>query len=156
MPHPDTAAAATACRIWWVAAVAAVVLLLPAVAYTQQPQQKPAPAAKTDTTVYTYVEQMPELTGGGGMPAVAAYFTHHFHLTVSEARAATGGSVAISFVVAANGDVSQGRIVRSGGAAMDAAALRTIRSLPHFHPGHQGGIPVRVKLVLPISCIKFQ
>lgn len=155
MPHPDSAATTAPPRNWR-AALVAVLLLLPVVARAQQPQRKPAPTAKADTTVYTFVEQMPELTDGGGMPAVAAYFTRHFHLTASEARAATGGSVAISFVIAATGDVSQGRIVRSGGASIDAAALRTIKSLPRFRPGHQGGSPVRVKLVLPISCIKFQ
>lgn len=157
MPHPNSAATPAACRIWLVAA--ACLLLLPGAAWAQQPQQpqqKIVPASQAGTKVYTFVEQMPELPGGGGMPAVAAYFMRHFCLTEPEARAATGGSVTIEFVVTATGEVTQGRVVRSGGASIDAAALRTIESLPHFRPGRQGGIPVSVKLVLPVSCIKFQ
>ena len=157
MLQPNSTATGAAFRIWRAGFVAAaLLLLLPATGWAQQPRQKITPASKANPRVYTFVEQMPELPGGGGMPAVAAYFMRHFHLTVLEARAATGGSVTVEFVVVATGRVIQAHIVRSGGASIDAAALRTIKSLPCFHPGHQGGIPVSVKLVLPVDCIKFQ
>lgn len=158
MYQRDSAAAGTVSRIWRVAFVsAAAFFLLPEVAaWAQQAQRKTVPATQANATVYTYVERMPELPGGGGMPAVAACLMRHFHPTAHETRAATGGSFVIEFVVTASGAVTQTRIVRSGGADIDAVALRAIKTLPRFHHGQQGGIPVSVKLLLPVSCLKFQ
>lgn len=156
MPQSNSTATPAASQIWWAAVAAAVILQLPTATWAQQSQRKPALKAKAAARVCTFVEQMPELPSGGGMPAVVAYFLHHFHLTKAETRAATGGRVAVEFVVTATGSVTQARILRSGGASVDAAALRTVRSFPRFHPGHQSGIAVAVKLVIPISCIKFQ
>ena len=100
-----------------------------------QAQQPLATASKANAKVYTFVEHMPELPGGGGMPAISAYFMRHFQPTAAEARTATGGSVVLAFVVAATGYVTKARVIRSGGTSIDAVALRTIKALPRFRPG---------------------
>ena len=114
------------------------------------------PPAKTGNEVYTYVEQMPELPEGGGLAGIMSYFFRHFHSTKLEAKGATGGSVHLEFIVTETGEVTNARIIRSGGSSIDAAALRVISSLPRFRPGRHNGVPVCVKLTLPISCIKIQ
>jgi TonB family protein len=118
--------------------------------------QTPKATAVSNTTVYTYVEEMPELPEGGGMGGIVTYFFRHFQLSAREAKDFMGGSVYLEFVVNEAGDATHARITRSGGRSIDAAALRVIQSMPCFHPGRQKGVPVKVKLTIPISCIKPQ
>lgn len=121
------------------------------------PLPKVAATSKApETPIYTYVDHMPELPAGGGMPGVLHYFFQHFHLTKQQSDNATGGSVYLTFVVSETGAVTQTRIVRSGGSIIDTEALRVVRGMPRFRPGRLHGVPVRVRLTLPISCIKPQ
>ena len=80
----------------------------------------------------------------------------HFDLSSAEAREATGGSVHLEFVVTENGNVTHARITRSGGSSIDVATWRVINSMPRFYSGRRNGVPVKVKIRLPIACIKFQ
>lgn len=118
--------------------------------------QEHQPATTSNTKVYTYVEQMPELPEGGGMGGLVSSFLKHFYPSNQEMRDATGGRVQLEFIVDERGSITNGRIVRSGGSGIDTAALRALKAMPRLLLGRQGGIPVKVKLVLPIACIKPQ
>ena len=90
------------------------------------------------------------------MVGITNYFFKHFHLSEQEAKEAVGGSISMEFIVAETGAVTNARITRSGDPSMDAAALRVMKSMPRFHPGRQNGVPVKVKLIMHIPCIKLQ
>ena len=61
------------------------------------------------------------------------------------------GRVLISYVVEKDGSLSNIHVVRSVDPLLDAEALRVANLMPKWKPGKQGGKPVRVKFVLPVT-----
>jgi TonB family protein len=108
-----------------------------------------------EATIYTYVEQMPEYTPGGGMQSILNSFWKHFNASAQEVNSGTAGRVHIEFVVSETGAITSPRITRSGG-SLDAAALRAVRTMPAMRPGKQSGVPVKVRMTIPIACVKPQ
>ncbi len=60
------------------------------------------------------------------------------------------GRVVIRFVVNEDGTISEVQLVKGIGPACDAEALRVVAAMPHWKPGRQNGVPVRVYYTLPI------
>ncbi|RZK59237.1 MAG: hypothetical protein EOO59_07820, partial [Hymenobacter sp.] len=109
----------------------------------------PPPPAPLDTTrVYTYLEQMPQLPGGGGQAAMVAAIEQHLVLPAGTPEGA--GLVFVKFVVEKNGALSNSEIVRGVGPVPDAAVLAAVRQLPHFEPGRHQGQLLRVSCTLLI------
>ncbi|MDE5573400.1 MAG: energy transducer TonB, partial [Muribaculaceae bacterium] len=61
------------------------------------------------------------------------------------------GRVVISFVIGADGKVGETKILRSRGEALDAEAIRVVKSLPDFIPGQSNGKNVPVWYNFPIN-----
>ena len=101
--------------------------------------------------VYTYVEQMPQLPGGGGNGAIVARILQQLkypQLAVTERKE---GTVFVSFIVTDKGDVVVPQIVKGLGAVYDEAVLAAVQKLPKFEPGKQNGKAVAVTYTLPIQ-----
>ena len=101
--------------------------------------------------VYNFVEQMPQLPGGGGSKAIVAAIQQRLVYPPEALAAQVDGRVFVSFVVTTTGTVSQVKLVKGLVAACDAAALQAVRQLPHFTPGRQKGWPVCVQFTVPIA-----
>ena len=152
MHHPDSAVPTAASSSWWAALVA--VLLLLAMAVRAQQPHNPAPSTlQADTTVYTYVEQMPIMQGGGGVAEMATYIARHTKL-----RYCSGpdpipekSRIVVAFIVTETGHIRGERIIQGIGGGNEEAVLAAVRSLPHFTPGRQHGRPVAVKFVVPMA-----
>ena len=113
-------------------------------------------AQSKSTQVYTYVEQMPELPGGGGMAGLGTAIMKRLRVTKAALEASEGRPI-IYFEVAPTGQVQHVRITRtSHSAGLDASLLAAVKSLPVFKPGYQSGHPVTVSFNIPIACIKPQ
>ncbi|HTL80204.1 MAG TPA: energy transducer TonB [Bacteroidia bacterium] len=96
-----------------------------------------------DTTVYSNVEQMPA-------PAyqMGAYFSKNVKYPQDAKMAHQQGTSYISFVVEADGSISNVTLVKSAGtASMDREAMRVITAMPKWNPGMQSGKAVRVKMM---------
>jgi protein TonB len=118
--------------------------LLWVTALTTHAQHQPAPR------VYTYVEQMPELPGGGGQAAIVAEIQKRLKLPASKVEP-NCYRVFPSFEVSATGIVQHARIKQHGGSAVvDSAVLQAVRSLPRFKPGRQAGHAVAVSFTIPM------
>jgi protein TonB len=119
-------------------------------------QTKPvAPAEK----VYTYVEQMPQLPGGGqqsiGMELLKRLMQQP--LPPIDLRQQYTGSAMIYFEVNSTGRVQHVKLLRAtGSASVDRALITVTKKLPRFIPGYQNGKPVTVSFTVPFSCIKPQ
>jgi TonB family protein len=100
------------------------------------------------SAVYTYVEQMPQLPGGGGNAAIMAAIKQN--LDPSTAGSCARSRVFVSFTVAADGSIANATLVKSLGNACDEAALAAVRKLPRFQAGKQNGRPVAVALTMPV------
>jgi protein TonB len=110
--------------------------------------QKAQPSSEK---VYQFVEQMPQLPGGGGAAAISAAIQQHLVYPPEALAAQVDGRVFVSFIVTTTGAVSQVKVVKSLVAACDAAAVQAVRQLPRFTPGRQKGRPVRVQFTVPIT-----
>lgn len=112
---------------------------------------KPAPEK-----VYTYVEQMPQLPGGGGMGAIMNVFFKNFHPSIAAIRGERTRPI-VHFEVGPDGNVSQGRMHTSSNSAnFDSAMIAAVKGFPRFISGRQNGKAVTVNFNLPINCYKPQ
>ncbi len=127
-------------------ALAAIVFLAATAATAAQTMPAARVAGHDSSSVYTYVEQMPQLPGGGGSAAIVAAI---------QARVAPtggcGGKAFASLVVGPSGVVRDAKIVKGIGASCDEAVLTAIRGLPRFKPGRQNGRPVSVIFTVPVT-----
>ena len=102
--------------------------------------------------VYTYVEQMPQLPGGGGMPMlVQAVQSRISYLKAVPGEALPSGRAFVTFVVDADGTVQDAKIVKGLSPAFDAAVVAAVKELPRFEPGKQAGQLVAVVFTLPVD-----
>lgn len=104
-----------------------------------------------ETKVYTYVEQMPALPGGGGMGAIVAAIQKNVRYPAVDLRNQVEGRVFASFTVDENGDISDVKIVKGLSSTIDAETIRSIKALPKFIPGKQNGRSVKVSFTVPVT-----
>jgi outer membrane biosynthesis protein TonB len=116
-------------------------------------QTKPiAPAEK----VYTYVEQMPQLPGGGGDKAIASQLMRLLRVPKLKEQL-SWPRTKVSFIVGSDGRIYDEQVFLTDSIPeYSAAMLRAVRALPRFTPGYQEGKPVAVKITIPFSCIMIQ
>ena len=131
----------------------------PLVACSKQDASAPLVSVKQQAEpekVYTYVEQMPELPGGGGMQAIVSEFFKNFHPSLAATRGERNRPI-VHFEVGPDGKVYQVRMHTSSNSAnFDSAMLAAVHAFPIFTPGRQNGKAVTVSFNLPISCYKPQ
>lgn len=104
-----------------------------------------------DNKVYTYVEQMPVLPGGGGIAAMIAAIQKEVKYPSLALRKQVEGRVFVSFTVDKNGTVSTIKVVKGLGSGLDEETIRAVRTLPQLIPGKQNGQPVSVSLTVPVT-----
>ena len=107
---------------------------------------RPVPA---DQKVYTYVEQMPQLPGGGGNAAIVAAIQRQ--LKYPAGAGVIDGRVFVSFIVAETGDVNSVTVVKGLSEAQDAAVVAAVQQLPRFVPGRQNAKVVAVIFTVPVQ-----
>ncbi|MBC8152549.1 MAG: TonB family protein [Bacteroidetes bacterium] len=105
-----------------------------------------APAAETEFVV---VEQQPEYPGG--LTALRSFLGKNLQYPSPATSAGVSGKVYVSFVVAADGSLSDVAVLKGIGFGCDEEAVRVIRQMPRWKPGKQSGRPVRVRYNLPIT-----
>lgn len=108
------------------------------------PPPPPEDEEEEEPEIFVIVEQMPELIGGlAGLQKTVKY-------PEIAKKAGVSGRVFIQFIVDENGNVVDPVVTRGIGAGADEEALRAVRAAK-FKPGRQRGVPVRVKMSLPIT-----
>ncbi|MBD2767002.1 energy transducer TonB [Hymenobacter sp. BT664] len=100
---------------------------------------------------YTYVEQMPELPGGGGQTAIVAAIQRAVKYPNLALRNGVEGKVFVSFTVDPKGEVTDVKIVKGLGSGLDEETIRAIKTLPRFIPGKQNGREVSVSFTVPVT-----
>jgi protein TonB len=108
--------------------------------------------SEVDTArVYTYVEQMPQLPGGGGQRAIVEAVSTKLSSLKLAKPAQGAGQLFVKFIVNATGQVQHVEMVKGLAPAYDEAVLAAVRQLPTFEPGRQDGKAVSVSFTLPVS-----
>lgn len=116
------------------------------------PVSGPAESTEANTTTnepFIAVEKMPEFTGG--QAALLRYLQKHLRYPSPALAAGVGGRVFMSFVVGADGSISEVTILKGLGYGLDEEAQRVVRQMPAWVPGYQSKHAVPVRFTLPIT-----
>lgn len=132
------------------AAISCLLLSVPCAARAQ--------AGKSDTlaqpTVYTHVEQMPQLPKANrkytDQEAVVAAIQRACRYPADALRNRVQGTVLVGFTVNPQGEVRDIRVEKGLSPDLDEATVAAVKTLPLFRPGQQGGQPVAVRYTVPI------
>ncbi|HVN58477.1 MAG TPA: TonB family protein [Bacteroidales bacterium] len=104
---------------------------------------------KSDEKVYVVVEQMPEFPGGN--EALMKFMIANFKYPGEAAKKGITGKVMVTFVVQADGKVSNIKVETPVNPLLDAEAIRLVSIMPAWTPGKQNGKDVDVVYKLPVD-----
>ena len=103
-----------------------------------------------DILPYASAEVKPTFNGGDA-DAFVKYVQENIVYPQRALDRREAGRVTVSFVVDANGNVRNARVVRGVSDALDAEALRVVNSSPAWTPAKQGGVNVPVSYSIPVT-----
>jgi len=98
--------------------------------------------------IFDIVEQAPEFPGGTSK--LLEYLTRNFKIPKTESFDMSKSKVFVQFIVMANGQIINAKIIRGVSSAIDKEALRVVNSMPRWIPGNQRGKPVNTRYNLPV------
>jgi protein TonB len=105
--------------------------------------------ADPEATPFVVVEEMPMFPGGD--VALLKYIADHTQYPEVAKENNIQGKVIVRFCVTSKGGVSQVSILKGVDPELDKEAIRVVNTLPAFKPGKQGGKPVPVWYMVPIT-----
>ena len=105
--------------------------------------------SQCDEPPVRFTEEMPEFPGG--MVAFMKWLTQNLHYPPQAKQQKQQGTVVVSFVINADGSVSNARLVRPRHALLDREAMRVLRMMPAWKPGQDHGKPCRTLVCIPIE-----
>lgn len=98
---------------------------------------------------FVVVEEMPMFPGGDA--ALLKYIAENTVYPEVAKENNIQGRVIVRFCVTAKGGVSQVSVLKGVDPELDKEAIRVVNTLPPFKPGKQGGKPVPVWYMVPIT-----
>jgi TonB family protein len=104
---------------------------------------------ETAEVPFVVVEEMPMFPGGD--VSLLKFLGENTNYPQAAKEANLQGRVIVRFCVTAKGGVSQATILKGVSPELDEEALRVVSTLPAFEPGKQGGRPVPVWYMVPIT-----
>jgi len=109
----------------------------------------PPTTAPASNAPFIVVEKMPEFAGG--QAALLRYLRDHLRYPRQALSAGMDGRVFMSFVVGADGRISDVQVLKGLGYGLDEEAQRVVRQMPAWTPGYQSQHAVAVRFTLPIN-----
>jgi TonB family protein len=109
--------------------------------------EEQAPTEMSDE-VFIVVEEPPSFTGGD--EARVKYISENIKYPEEAQAKGIQGTVFVTFVVEADGAISDVKMLRGIGGGCDEEAMRIIENMPKWIPGKQRGQAVRVQFNMPI------
>jgi protein TonB len=105
--------------------------------------------AEVEEVPFVVVEEMPMYPGGD--TELLKYIAEHTQYPEVAKENNIQGRVIVRFCVTAKGGVSQVSVLKGVDPELDKEAMRVVTTLPAFKPGKQGGKPVPVWYMVPIT-----
>lgn len=102
-----------------------------------------------EATPFVVVEEMPMFPGGDA--ELLKYISANTQYPEVAKENNIQGRVIVRFCVTSKGGVSQVSILKGVDPELDKEAIRVVNTLPAFKPGKQGGKPVPVWYMVPIT-----
>lgn len=104
-----------------------------------------------DDAPYSFVEQMPEFTGGE--MALRKYLGSNVRYPREAMENGFQGKVFVSYIVEKDGSITNVKIQIGIHPLLDAEAIRVVQGMPRWIPGRQSGKTVRVSYTVPINFV---
>ncbi|MBM3919431.1 MAG: energy transducer TonB [Sphingomonadales bacterium] len=104
-------------------------------------------AESEEPEIFTIVEEMPTFPGGD--QALLEYMAKNTKYPPLARENGLQGIVVVTFVVDERGRIKDAQVLRGIGGGCDEEAMRVVQSMPHWKPGKQRGMAVRVQYNLP-------
>ncbi len=114
-----------------------------------EPVKEEIQEAEAEPEPFVVVEEMPMFPGGE--VALLAYIGEHTNYPEVAKENNIQGRVIVRFCVTSKGGVSQVSVLKGVDPELDTEAIRVVSALPAFKPGKQGGKPVPVWYMVPIT-----
>ena len=108
----------------------------------------PAKAKPDANGVYEVVEQMPAYPGG--MDKMLEFLSKNIKYPAEAQKEKIEGRVIVQFIVDAEGNIKNPKILRGINPLMDAEAIRVTLAMPKWIPGKQNGKAVATKYTYPV------
>lgn len=113
------------------------------------PAEVAVPLPPQDDKVYEVVEVMPEFPGGQN--ELLKYLARNIKYPEESVKNKEEGRVSLTFIVNKDGSISDVKVVRNATPALDAEAIRIVKSMPNWTPGKEKGKDVRVAYTVPVT-----
>lgn len=97
---------------------------------------------------FRVVEDLPQFPGGA--MALMKWLTDNLKYPQKAQKKKIEGKVVVQFIVAADGTMTDLKVVQSLEASCDNEAMRVMRMMPKWKPGLQDGKPCRTMVAIPI------
>jgi TonB family protein len=104
---------------------------------------------ESDEVPFVVVEEMPIFPGGDA--ALLNYIARNTTYPELAKENNIEGRVIVRFCITSKGNISQVSILKGVDPELDLEAIRVVNTLPTFKPGKQGGKPVPVWYMVPIT-----
>lgn len=121
---------------------------------TQEPSDQiivTEPNKSEEEVLFVVVEESPDFPGGD--KARIKYISENIQYPEEARVKKIQGTVFISFVVEADGTISNVKVLRGIGGGCDEEAVRIVENMPKWTPGKTKGKTVRVKFNMPIKFV---
>jgi periplasmic protein TonB len=105
--------------------------------------------AEAEPEPFVVVEEMPMFPGGD--VELLKYISEHTNYPEVAKENNIQGRVIVRFCVTSKGGVNQVSVLKGVDPELDKEAVRVVGTLPAFKPGKQGGKPVPVWYMVPIT-----
>ena len=113
------------------------------------PAEVAVPLPPQDDKVYEVVDVMPEFPGGQN--ELLKYLARNIKYPEESVKNKEEGRVSLTFIVNKDGSISDVKVVRNATPALDAEAIRIVKSMPNWTPGKEKGKDVRVAYTVPVT-----
>ncbi|MCK9616746.1 MAG: M56 family metallopeptidase [Lentimicrobiaceae bacterium] len=99
--------------------------------------------------IYTAVEEQPSFPGGE--EARIQFFIENIKYPEAAKKNGIHGTVFVSFIIEADGTITNVKVLRGFNKECDAEAARVVNMMPKWNPGRQRGKHVAVQFNMPIK-----
>ena len=108
------------------------------------------PSERVSSPSDNAIEQTPEFPGG--QEALAKFYANNLKYPIIAQQNFIQGTTICEFIVEEDGTLSNVIVKKSSGdSSLDKEAIRFIKSMPKWKPGKKNGIPVSMKISLPVK-----
>jgi TonB family protein len=135
--------------VWYMVPITFTLAGKPASAPPPPPPPPPADASGQFTEPFVVVEEMPVFPGGDS--ALLAYIAQNVRYPEYAKLNKITGRVVLRFCISETGAVKLVSVLKGVHPELDAESIRVIQTLPAFKPGKQGGVPVPVWYMVPVT-----